>query len=43
MTDYTKMTCEACRAGAPPVTDDALAEFLATHTDWERLIVDDEP
>lgn len=43
MTDYTKMTCEACHAGAPPVTDEALAEFLDTHPDWERLIVDDEP
>ena len=43
MTDYTKMTCEACRAGAPPVTHEALAEFLDTHPDWERLIVDDEP
>ena len=43
MNDYTKMTCEACRVGAPPVTDEALAEFLATHPDWERLIVNDEP
>jgi len=43
MTDYTKMICEVCRVGAPPVTDEALAEFFATHPDWERLIVDDEP
>ena len=42
MTDYSQMTCEACRVGAPPASDQELTEFLAC-SQWQRLVIDDEP
>ena len=41
--DYTEMTCEACRAGAPPATDSELETFLQQSPDWQRLVIDNEP
>jgi len=43
MTDYSQMTCEACRVGAPPATETELNEFLAGRSGWQRLVIDDEP
>ena len=41
--NYTEMTCEACRAGAPPATERELETFLEQSPDWQRLVIDDEP
>ena len=41
--NYTEMTCEACRAGAPPATESELEAFLEQSPDWQRLVIDDEP
>ncbi len=35
MTELSKMRCEACRAGAPTVTEDEIAEFLQQIPEWE--------
>ena len=34
------MACEACRAGAPQLTDQQLAEGLAQLTDWQCQTLD---
>ena len=34
MTRFESMTCEACRAGAPPATPGERAAFLAAHPAW---------
>ena len=36
--DYTEMTCEACRAGAPPATEGELKAFLEQSPDWQRRV-----
>tara|TARA_Y100001934_G_scaffold242039_1_gene297510 strand:- start:66 stop:410 length:345 start_codon:yes stop_codon:yes gene_type:complete len=41
--DYTEMTCEACRAGAPPASDNEIKTFLQQSPEWQRLVIDDEP
>ena len=43
MTDYTQMACEACRAGAPPVSKEDLAAFLQSRDQWNHLVIDGEP
>ena len=43
MTDYTQMACEACRAGAPPVSKEDLTAFLHSRDQWNHLVVDGEP
>lgn len=34
MTQFESMTCEACRAGAPPATPGERDAFLAAHPAW---------
>lgn len=34
MTELSKMTCEACQAGAPKVSDDELATLMKELPDW---------
>lgn len=34
MTELTQQHCEACRAGAPPATEEERTAFLADHPDW---------
>ncbi|HCX88039.1 MAG TPA: 4a-hydroxytetrahydrobiopterin dehydratase [Gammaproteobacteria bacterium] len=41
--DYTEMSCEACRVGAPPATDSERKAFLEQSPGWQRLVIDDEP
>ncbi|MBI07953.1 MAG: 4a-hydroxytetrahydrobiopterin dehydratase [Pseudomonadota bacterium] len=43
MTRYSEMTCEACRVGAPPATDEKVNAFLDDNPEWVRLVVDGEP
>ena len=41
--DFIEMTCEACRAGAPPASDSEIESFLQQSPDWQRLVIDNEP
>jgi len=34
MSEFSKLKCEACRAGAPLVTAEELNEFLSAHSSW---------
>ena len=43
MTDFSGMTCEACRVGAPPATPEEIEQFLTDCPDWETKTVDEEP
>ena len=43
MTDFSKLQCEACRAGAPSVTTEELQSFLQTHRRWYQIEVDHVP
>lgn len=43
MSEFGKLKCEACRAGAPPVSDEELAEFLRIHSNWTQIENDDVP
>jgi 4a-hydroxytetrahydrobiopterin dehydratase len=40
MSELAAERCEACRAGAPAVTDEELARFRPQLPDWELLTVD---
>ena len=41
MTEYTKKTCEACRADAPKATDEQIQNFLSNYSEW-KLIKEEE-
>ena len=43
MNRYSDMTCEACRVGAPPASEEQIKAFLDDNPDWVRLVVDGEP
>ncbi|MBL10917.1 MAG: 4a-hydroxytetrahydrobiopterin dehydratase [Acidiferrobacteraceae bacterium] len=34
MSEFSKLKCEACRAGAPLVTAEELNQFLSVHSSW---------
>ena len=38
--ELNQMQCEACRAGAPQVSDDELPELLRQIPDWQPIVVD---
>lgn len=42
MIELRELTCEACRVGAPQVTQDEIAEFMPQIPDWEIAVVDGE-
>lgn len=42
MTTLSQQACEACRAGAPKVTDDEKKELLSVIPDWEVVVLDGE-
>lgn len=39
----TGAVCEPCRKGAPPSTEQEIADFQAKHPGWEVTSVDGEP
>ena len=41
MTSLSQSKCEACRADAPRVTDDELAELIREIPDWTPSVIDD--
>jgi len=41
--DLSDFTCEACRAGAPTVTEEQVAEFAPQIPEWEQTTVNDVP
>jgi 4a-hydroxytetrahydrobiopterin dehydratase len=41
MTELSQMECEACRAGAPQVTEQELNEFMPQLADWAPVVRDD--
>lgn len=41
MTSLSKQQCEACRAGAPKISDDELRELMPKIPDWEIVVIDD--
>ncbi len=41
MSELHQMTCEACRADAPRVTDDELRELMPQIPDWTPVVRDD--
>lgn len=43
MADFSGMTCEACRVGAPPATTEKIEQFLADCPDWETKTLDEVP
>jgi 4a-hydroxytetrahydrobiopterin dehydratase len=43
MADFSGMTCEACRVGAPPATPEEIEQFLTDFPDWEAKTVDEVP
>lgn len=43
MDEFTGLKCEACRAGAPPATEEERAAFLANHPEWEVVDSDGVP
>ena len=40
MTSLLQSKCEACRADAPRVSDEELAELIREIPDWEAVVVD---
>ncbi|WP_148896265.1 4a-hydroxytetrahydrobiopterin dehydratase [Geothermobacter ehrlichii] len=40
MIDLSQATCEVCRAGAPPVTEEEAATYLSGLPDWEIVTID---
>ncbi len=40
MSELSKMTCEACQAGAPKVSDDELASLMKELPDWAAPVRD---
>jgi 4a-hydroxytetrahydrobiopterin dehydratase len=43
MSEFVTMKCDACRVGAPPATDEEIAQFVADCPDWEQIEVDGIP
>lgn len=43
METLSQMTCEACRRGAPTVTEEEIAEFKPQIPDWRMFDVDGVP
>jgi len=41
--NLTTLKCEACRAGAPPATEEERNHFLAAHPEWHIEVVDEMP
>ncbi len=41
MADLNEMKCEACRAGAPPITDVEIAEWQPQVPEWKIIERDD--
>ena len=39
--DQSAIACEACDAGAAPVSDDALSAFCSAHQGWDVIEEDD--
>ncbi len=40
MSELSRQTCEACRADAPKVSDDELAELIREIPDWQPVVID---
>jgi 4a-hydroxytetrahydrobiopterin dehydratase len=40
MTELSKQSCEACRAGAPLISDAELKELMPRIPDWQVIVVD---
>src|SRR5210317_1451342 len=40
MSELSQQTCEACRAGAPLISDEELRELMPKIPDWEIIVVD---
>jgi 4a-hydroxytetrahydrobiopterin dehydratase len=40
MVELSKQKCEACRADAPPVSDDELRQLMPAIPDWQVVVVD---
>ncbi len=40
MSQLSEQNCEACRADAPHVTDEELAQFMREIPDWQPIVVD---
>jgi len=43
MNKYTELPCAVCAAGAPPVADEILKDFLVTYSEWKKVIEHDAP
>ncbi|CAA0091437.1 Putative pterin-4-alpha-carbinolamine dehydratase [BD1-7 clade bacterium] len=41
MTELHQMQCEACRVGAPQVTDEELTAFIKEIPDWQPVVEND--
>ena len=41
MTELSRQSCEACRAGAPRISDADLKTLLPKIPDWSTIVVDD--
>ena len=41
MTDLANNKCEACRVGAPVLTDEEKAELFPQIPDWEMVVIDE--
>lgn len=41
MTKLSQQSCEACRADAPKVSDDELAELMRMIPEWQPVVIDD--
>ena len=41
MTELSRQSCEACRAGAPRISDADLKTLLPNIPDWSTIVVDD--
>jgi 4a-hydroxytetrahydrobiopterin dehydratase len=40
MTDLSEQSCEACRAGAPLISEDELCLLMPAIPDWQVVVVD---
>lgn len=40
MTELSKQACEACRADAPKVSDEEMAELIRMIPDWQPVVID---
>ena len=40
MNILSKQKCEACRAGAPPISDEDLRDLMPNIPDWRVIVVD---